>query len=753
MNQSLKFPNSQAGSESGTGHASTGALAPRTLDPYRFLRRRYVLCAVLILAGAAGGMWTGKQMVQPRYRSTGLVRIAPVLPRVLSDAGDAVPAIDAYMKSQVALIQSQQLCELAVHDPRWQTLGRGDADKDVKRLMDSLEVQHIAPNETIKVSCTDANPDVAMVGVQSVISAYTRLSASHDTTSSTKRLAVLQERATALAGEGKAIQDQIGAIAQKYGADDLAPLHQYKLQELNRLDAQLKLVEESRVSAEAACTGLKSNASIQDALVHAIASVDPLMRQYVKDKSDVQRQIEEMSSTFGPNHRLMVAAKNSVAWLDKAIAQYADEYRNFVSVASLESMNGGDGVAMVLNVERLRQREQRLHQLQTQALVETTELWKQNTAIKELRQQEDTLRQRLDETQKRIEQFGLEASVSGRIEVMSSGNRPISPFRNAPLELASVGGVMGAIAVFGLIVIAGMMDKRLRTASEVRAVAPTVALLGSVPVLRRAGLTQQTAVVARRIHQIRSVLQIQSAAQNQRVFVVTSPSAGDGKTCLTLALGISFATTNTKTLLIDCDLTGQGLSARVRQLAPADSGAGLGLVDAMIGQPLEKCVVQTEIPSLFVLPLGAAGGRNIGQLSIESLERLINKARTMFETILIDTGPIAASPEASPAAAAADAVVLAISRGDDQAAVQQAMEQLRSVNARVAGIVYNRATPADLKASGSSSSRYAWHHRPVVRTSAPLEKWLPLGPLALAVASYASMEPAGQATVPVRKAG
>ena len=72
----------------------------------------------------------------------------------------------------------------------------------------------------------------------------------------------------------------------------------------------------------------------------------------------------------------------------------------------------------------------------------------------------------------------------------------------------------------------------------------------------------KTALVSHSIHQIRGMLQIQGGARNHNVFAVTSPVAGRGKTTLTHALGVSFAHANARTLLIDCDMIGGGLSAR-----------------------------------------------------------------------------------------------------------------------------------------------------------------------------------------------
>ena len=53
------------------------------------------------------------------------------------------------------------------------------------------------------------------------------------------------------------------------------------------------------------------------------------------------------------------------------------------------------------------------------------------------------------------------------------------------------------------------------------------------------------------------------ACNDCRVIALTSPSSGDGKTSMTIALGMSFAAGGSKTLLIEGDVVGGGLTGRL----------------------------------------------------------------------------------------------------------------------------------------------------------------------------------------------
>ena len=80
------------------------------------------------------------------------------------------------------------------------------------------------------------------------------------------------------------------------------------------------------------------------------------------------------------------------------------------------------------------------------------------------------------------------------------------------------------------------------------------------------------------------MLQINGGTDDRRVFAVTSAAPGDGKTSLTLALGLSYAACGTRTLLIDCDLIGAGLTARMNVNAPE------GVLEAIANRSLLEYV-------------------------------------------------------------------------------------------------------------------------------------------------------------------
>jgi Mrp family chromosome partitioning ATPase len=234
--------------------------------------------------------------------------------------------------------------------------------------------------------------------------------------------------------------------------------------------------------------------------------------------------------------------------------------------------------------------------------------------------------------------------------------------------------------------------------------------------------------------------------------------SGTGKTSLTLALGVSFAAADSRTLLIDCDLVGGGLTSRANAIVKRKIGrvlqreglltdeqleeamrlasgsrrrlgeilvelghlkaeeldsalvaqqkGSVGLLDAINGEALSECVAATGIQGLSVLPLGGARAQHASKVTPAALRRVLAEARKHYDTILIDTGPAPGSLEASVVAAEVDGVILCVSRGEQRPLAEQCVAHLQSVGARVAGVVFNRAETTDVSGVyGKSSGR------------------------------------------------
>jgi len=179
-----------------------------------------------------------------------------------------------------------------------------------------------------------------------------------------------------------------------------------------------------------------------------------------------------------------------------------------------------------------------------------------------------------------------------------------------------------------------------------------------------------------------------------RVMVVTSAGPAEGKSTVVSNLGIAIAEVNQKTLLIDADLrkprqhdifnlkNDKGLSELLRSKDP-------------VATPLEGGLIQeTNIPNLYVLTSGAANSAATSLLYSNRMPELIQKLRTEFECILIDTPPMLQIPDARVLGRMVDRVVLVTRAGKTtRAAAIAARQRFSEDGTKMLGTILNDWNP------------------------------------------------------------
>jgi capsular exopolysaccharide synthesis family protein len=395
---------------------------------------------------------------------------------------------------------------------------------------------------------------------------------------------------------------------------------------------------------------------------------------------------------------------------------------------------GSEGVGRMLQMSEawLEQQVGALQKKYDTIKANRTEMGQQVIAIQNLRRQRDEAEKDRAELQRVIENLNMSAAMSSRLAVLQPGDVSVQPFKDRRLAGGALGGLAGFMLPIGLFMLWGASDKRYRFSDDANVGISNVPLLGILPRLPdQLADPEQAAVAAHCIHQIRIMLQVGPNPERRRVFMVTSASTGDGKTSLTMALGLSFAASGSKTLVIDCDMVGQGLTHRLK------ASNVPGLIETLNTGTLRGHVRKTATKGLYILPIGNAQADDAGSLSPSGIRQLLAACSEHFDIIVVDTGPILGSLEASVVATEADGVIMAVARGQQQPLVERAIRHLRSIGANIFGVVFNRAEQRDFQRSVPSASIRSMSARPTTPRAllSDSDESARFGPLARSVAS------------------
>ncbi len=190
-----------------------------------------------------------------------------------------------------------------------------------------------------------------------------------------------------------------------------------------------------------------------------------------------------------------------------------------------------------------------------------------------------------------------------------------------------------------------------------------------------------------------SILFSGESGTRPRVMVVTSANPSEGKSTVVSNLGIAIAEVNQKTLLIDADLR----KPRMHDIFNLKNDKGLSELlrsKDPVSTLLEGVIQETTIPDLYVLTSGAATSAATSLLYSNRMPELIQKLRTEFETILIDTPPMLQIPDARVLGRMVDRVVLVMRAGKTtRAAAMAARQRFSEDGTKMLGTILNDWNP------------------------------------------------------------
>ncbi len=297
-----------------------------------------------------------------------------------------------------------------------------------------------------------------------------------------------------------------------------------------------------------------------------------------------------------------------------------------------------------------------------------------------------------------------EAEISPYVDVVdpATWGRPVSGSRGLNVIFgALLGLLLGVAAAFFL----EYLDRSIQTSSDVEntlglPVLATIPEFDQDPEGRPLPLVAEQhpdGIASEAYRVLRTNLAFSMAREKKLTSLIfTSPGPGEGKSTTVSNLATVLASAGDRTLLIDADLR-RGELHEVFDLLRTP-----GLSDLLVGGIDSREAIRPEVrPNLDVLPAGQRPPNPSELLGSTAMSELLKRWTAEYRWVLLDTPPVLAVTDPAVLAAQTDAVVVVIRAGEtDRRAAWRAFEQLRRVDARVAGAVLNELKP------GISPDRY-----------------------------------------------
>lgn len=201
---------------------------------------------------------------------------------------------------------------------------------------------------------------------------------------------------------------------------------------------------------------------------------------------------------------------------------------------------------------------------------------------------------------------------------------------------------------------------------------------------------------------LRSGIELRGAAFRHPTMLITSATAGEGKSLVSANLAAAYAVAGYRTVLIDADLRTPRLSTMfgtypARLISSHQAVHGLSsLVTAISASGSDRAklehaaLLRTPIDNLLFLPAGPEPANPAELLESRAMSSLLADLTRIADIVIIDSPPLLPVSDAVGLARQAASVVLVASVGTSHRSSLRRARQILAAHPRVLGVVANR---------------------------------------------------------------
>jgi len=666
------------------------------------------------------GTYLASEFAKPMYKSSIEIQIERENPNQLTvdDLFGIAASDQEFLQTQYVLLKSRGLAERVIDDQKLlsdpEFYPAGISGKTPAQIADiraamagvingPLEVTPVRNTSLVDISYISSTPRLAQKIVEGVGESYIRINNEKKFESVKQTSEFLDRQVAQVRADIEVTRRQIQQFGETKGLVSSADASSIPYQRLMKLTTDVQNSTNARLE--------KRNAfdSLSRANPESVTSGDLLVSQLTEEESRKQREYSQNLTTFKPDYPQMVALKNSI------------EKTHQARMSAIASAFGRMRDAAKRDLSAAQQSEDQMYAAMIAQKRETMSLNVTAAGFGDLTRTLESKQTLLDQLEKRQN----ETEVTARLRGSASSNIHFVDHAQLPTERFNVtlrknlqnafplGVVLGLAAIFFL----EYMDRSIKTPEELERVTK-FASLGVIPAASSAGRgaygygygygrgtaklrpvveagDEQTGIdllphsdtrsaIAEAYRAFRTSLLLASAS-SQKVIVISSTFAREGKTTTSVNLATVLAQMGKPVLLIDADLRRPRLQKVFR------GKMNLGLVNYLAANiPIDDVIQETQVPNLSLILSGPTPPNPSELLGSDRMKHLIHEIRAKFAFVIFDSPPVMAVTDSIVLAANADGVVLCVHGGQTpRDIVQRAAERLRQSNIPVLGALLN----------------------------------------------------------------
>ena len=309
-----------------------------------------------------------------------------------------------------------------------------------------------------------------------------------------------------------------------------------------------------------------------------------------------------------------------------------------------------------------------------------------------------------------------EQSQPGNVLIIDNARKPDFPAKPNRILIVLIGLVLGIGMAFGYVFTKNYFDNTIKTPEDIQN--RNINVLAWIPPIEATGSngTQEFEfIVAKKPDSIPSEAfralrtRIQFSHPDKegiKTLLITSASPQEGKTTVAVNLAGSFAQSNRKTLVVDCDLR------RPRMHNIFASQRFPGLIEYLFEKAtLDEIIRTTDSPYLNYITSGTIPPNPAEMLESKAMREFLEMIKTKYDIILLDSPPVIAVTDSEILAGLVDASLLVVSaESTETELLEKSVELIKRDRSSFLGTVLNNFSYRS--GYGSYYKYYYYYSRP-----------------------------------------
>lgn len=542
-----------------------------------------------------------------------------------------------------------------------------------------LTVQPDRDTTIISLSFNSTSPEIARDVVNSMIQEFISWEMDKRIDAAVTAKQQLEKQIEVARIQLEKAETNLNAYAQKAGIVSLDSKMNLVYSELEEINKALAGAEAERIGKEAVFKqAQKDNISSMPEVLER-----KLIQDLKQDHSKLQSEYQEMASTFKDDYPKLKNLKAKMDDVEKRI--------NFEEGLILTSIKNEYQTALKRE-DALRKEADDKKSLALQLNDRATQYKILQREVESSKMIHMSLLERAKEIDANV---GTEL---GKVQVVDYATLPLKPYKpNMSLNLA-LAAFIGLAGGIGLAFLLEFLDNTVKRIDEISD-RFRMAVLGVLPLVKPEDIKDLDGMIrlkpkasfSESIRTAKVSIQLSTPMEQPvRSFLLTSTTAGEGKSTITSNIAQAFAFSEEKIIVIDADLRKPRLHK-----AFSNNGAGRkrkGLSNVLSGMcAVEDVIQETEVANLKFIPAGPVPPNPVELLASSRMRTMINHLLETYDRVIFDAPPASGFADILALGNHVDGVVLVSTMGQThREALRIFRRSISNVRAQLLGCIVNK---------------------------------------------------------------